>query len=588
MTFHSTNLQSKILSIKYQSELLDTDFEIRTAKIQAFKTLAVSLAGRLEPAVYLSGIDCGGGKSQLIQSFLRHWKAGGFRPDGGVLIALSRIDEVKRFADECELSKEDYAVFTSKEAVNSYGLGRERAGQARVLFTTQQMIGARMKATGSFEALEEFHFNGKPRSCRVWDESLDFASSVVIPIDTLWALPTKLRDRFPKVIQELDSFLAAMVAIGSGNEIAVPSSFEVIFDGVMAAMEHVGLIKAEQEAVRSLVALAGIKVGIEAGVNQQLALMGASQPFPADFLPITVFDASARLRHSYALQEKHRKNVVRLASSVHDYRNVTFRLAKTAMGIDRLSNPAHRAAVLSAAASVINGDGDDYLVIHHMAKAGRFDIEAELRSLVKDKSRLQFAHWGNHCASNDYRHIKKVIVLGTWRKPDWVYGAMAMASSGLGYDEATSDVRRVIRLSEQSHDLMQAVGRSNVRNVVDGVAGDVEVYAFMTPEEGLEARIGTTFPGCTVEAWQPIEKAASGQLAALISYLSSTLSMAGQKVKKMEVRAALGIKYAQGLSQLIDDDRFKQFVLGAGIVVKHTSFQRLALSQPQDLLRGSI
>jgi hypothetical protein len=573
MAFNIYDDLTRIFRSIYINEYVRTNLlPARLALLEAVSTVLRALAGTLAPAYYLCGVDCGGGKSTLIKDILRIWKRLGFKPNGGVIVALHTLEEVAAFATDCGLSPSDYAVFTGEERLNRYGRGRDGVNDAPVLFTTQQMALARMDRYGSFGGITQFHYKGRPRRCRLWDESLEAAPGVVIPLDTLRSLPGKLRRLYPTFVAVLDDLLAAIESIGEANCIIVPGSIKAESGSIVPVISELGLLKEEQEAVRKLAMLAGQTVGVEPGMHGQQALIGAGRSLPADFMPVIVFDASVRLRDGYRLQERYQGNVVRLPGVEHSYVDTAIHLWKAPMGTDKLADPIYRGRILSVAADLINADPDeDWLVIHHKARDGGHDIAAELRALLTDKRQAQFVHWGAHYGSNAYRETRKVIVLGTWRKPDWVYAAMYMASSGRGYEAVTLDGRRQLRQREHDHDLMQAVGRSNIRNVVEGVAGKADVYLLASPEKGLEDRILGTFPGCRLIPWQPIERAATGHLAAAIAYLAP---MPVGIVAKQAVRKALGISTASGFRHVTEDKRFVRFLTQAGIMMERYKFVR--------------
>jgi hypothetical protein len=551
----------------------------RRAFREAAQALYRALMGNLPPALYLVGVDCGGGKSTFIKAILRSYKQAGFKPDTGILVALPTLKGVDEFANGCGLGPGDFAVFTNDRKLNAYGRGRDGANEAPILFTTQQMAWARMERHGSLSAVEEFHYNGKPRLGKIWDESLDAAQGVAIPLDTLRLLPNKLRKRFQPFVAILDVLLTAVDGAALRTPVAVPSAIKEAAAPIIATLKNLKetkLTKDEAEVVRRLNSLAAQTVGIERGMHDQRYLLGVVNPLPADFMPALVFDASIRVRDPYRLMEQHRKNIVRLPVVEHCYAATTIHLCKVSTGSDKLAEHGHRAMLLAAAAELINADADDdWLVIHHMAKEDGYDIAAELKALLNHKRQAVFVHWGDHLASNDYREIRKVIVIGTWRKPEAVYAAQLMASSGLGYDAITPEDRRRFRLAEQSHDLMQAVGRSNIRNAVDGLAGEVEVYLFASSETGLEDRICGVFPGCKIVPWEPVDKAASGHLAAVMGHLHSSMVVgSADEIRKKDIRAALTLSTSQGLRNVTKDKRFQRFLTQAGIRMERNKFVR--------------
>jgi len=222
-------------------------FPVRKAKLEAFSAIVKALAGSLTPKYYLCPLDTGYGKSQTILAFLEEWRNAGFLPEGSVLVSLPRLDEVDRFASGCQLSKSDYAVVTSKKSINRFGLGAERANEARVLFTTQRQVFNRCREYDSFAEVEALYYQGKPRDCIIWDESLEATQGVTIQLDHLLALPVVLRDLYTPVVAELDAFLETIRTVGKGGKVIVPPPLSEMFREKLPWKVAKGLLPTSQQ-----------------------------------------------------------------------------------------------------------------------------------------------------------------------------------------------------------------------------------------------------------------------------------------------------------------------------------------------------
>lgn len=136
------------------------------------EALGKCLSSSCKPLFYIAPIPCGGSKSRTVQTFIRRWKDSGFPGEGSILIMLGTYDEVNSYIAGCGLDRADYACWSKKSPYARYGLGRSAAGRARVLFVTHEQVRRRVIEAGSFGAVKDFHFRGKPRSLRLCDEGL--------------------------------------------------------------------------------------------------------------------------------------------------------------------------------------------------------------------------------------------------------------------------------------------------------------------------------------------------------------------------------------------------------------------------------
>ena len=146
--------------------------EAEVALAALLETMEAALERRLLPRFYLSSIDPGMGKSRGVLAFLLEFVRRGGEPDNGILVCLATWDEVKRMIDAAGLPACSFGVLTSNDKLNA--MGRSVAKAAPILFTTHQMVARRRGLP------EAFHYCGKPRALKIWDEGMMPAEPVVI------------------------------------------------------------------------------------------------------------------------------------------------------------------------------------------------------------------------------------------------------------------------------------------------------------------------------------------------------------------------------------------------------------------------
>jgi hypothetical protein len=134
-------------------------------------------------------LDPGVAKTQTAVHYIRNLLRSPDRKDVGVLYCVSRLAEVETLIEE--LGLEHVGVFTSSKEHND--LATTKPDEARVLITTQQKVDAILSDKDSFLKLEEFHYQGKPRQVRIWDETMMAAEELTIDLNRLGALADVLR-----------------------------------------------------------------------------------------------------------------------------------------------------------------------------------------------------------------------------------------------------------------------------------------------------------------------------------------------------------------------------------------------------------
>jgi hypothetical protein len=428
---------------------------------------------------------------------------------------------------------------------------------APVLFTTQEMLRRRCQGR-SFADAEELHFKGFPRSLRVWDEAFLPAAPKHFRKDTLVQPLEDLRLHASReTMAALDALTDSLRAESIGEVVQVPEAVRHAYTALPGRRKDKG------DKWADLRLLAGQPAVVSYCNQKGLHLAGAALPTPLDFAPALILDASGRVRQPYKTLEASGK-LKRLADAPVDYRNLRIRHWDRAASRSALDSDKARHEVLAGIAQTISASEPDerWLIVHHKAKDGQgYDILQELGGLVGNPERLAGIHWGNHHGTNDYRDIRRVVVLGPWGFPQPAYSALHVAAEGpleLATDKETLDA---IKRGENAHHLLQAICRASVRQGTEGVCGDCEVL--VVGKYGADAQdvFQETFPGAHVSGWRPKGQELTGSALKVAQVIQEAFEVPGvQAVPKGDISTALGWTTTEQLRRVILKPDFKAWM----------------------------
>ena len=539
------------------------------------ETLEDGLRGLLSSNFYLSSIDPGIGKTLAVCQFLKVWRERGFDPASSILVGVSRLEEIKTYLDQSGLLTDEIGVLTSDPIMNRLGVSSERHGNARVLFTTQQMIESRTR-TRRFGDVNEFHYQGSPRTLRLWDETIVPAKPVVIKRDSLIALAEPLRPTEPAFIESLASFTKGLTEDRVGQSIRVSQELADQAPALRLGDPRRESISLEgQKALEDLRLAGRVEMALHNDPRLGLCLVGAVLQLPDDFMPCVILDASGRVRATYELWSKHRRNIVKLPPAANDYSPLTIRTWQTPCGKVGFATPSGRQHLLGPIAEVINEDtGKRWLLVHYKLRNDEF--MQELRPLILSPDRVASLTWGCHHGTNAYRDFDNIILVGssTYRTPD--YPALAIAASGLPPQEADSIDLQGLRHGEQMHQILQAMCRSSVRNSSGGVSGSCNAYVIASRSLGLRERLQRTFPGAKVSVWIEPEQRFRGKAGKAFDYLLEKFAdETVQEVPKREVRLFVGSSPKSFPTNVIRYPGFRDALTAEGINIETHYFRRV-------------
>ncbi|WP_334380402.1 hypothetical protein [Bradyrhizobium sp. AZCC 1577] len=499
--------------------------------------------GTCLPAVFVSSLDPGVGKTQLLIHFLRELLRSKDHQNVAAMVCVNRKDQIKLIAEDAALDQ--FAVLTADDEMN--GIATAQVDDARVLFTTQQMVEARCEQTHSFTAVTAFYYRGQPRAVRIWDESMLPGKPVTVSLDELRALPLHIRKVQPEFTDALDDLIKQVELATDGAQVTI-ADLQTRFDFPLhAAVRAVSEAAAGPpvrpsitvEIVQKLWCLLGRAVTVRKGWGA--AILDYRETLPNDLKPVLVLDASARVRTTYALWSEHRGGLVRLLSAHKNYSGLTINVWNRSGGKHAFATDGLIIAE-GVARTIQTRPAEQWLVVHHKP-TGEMDFEKLVRAkLSLNDEQVHFLTWGRHDATNRFAQVSNVILAGTLFFPDFLYEALgrlaaARPSSTGQFEEASS-----VRLGELHHGIIQALCRAAVRGFVNGNCPRTQAYVIANRWTGLPQSLLDVFPGAQIADWQPVPKALKGQPEQAFDFIAARVDEDPVRlVKFREVSNHLGI-----------------------------------------------
>ncbi|MEC3911523.1 hypothetical protein U5A82_13940 [Sphingobium sp. CR2-8] len=437
----------------------------------------------------------------------------------------------------------------------------------------------RRRAGLSFNLSSDFFYKGSVRTLKVIDEGFLPSEFVCVPLDDIFGLYGKLRPKYPGLVVALQGAVPAYTAadgdvvrfpngMGYPNESELKARIPAITDDEIATLRH-------------LATLEGLEVEIADDDDKGLCIVACPRPLPDDFAPAVILDGSARVRHAYKVLEKSRPDFMRLPPCVHDYANLEINLWKRSAGKKALDNAAYREETIRCISEIINADEDQWLIINRKDNAAKYGylLRSEIEDQVLNPHRLEFTHWGKHKATNEFAHIKKVMVIGGYTYTHGTYRALYRACTGVMGGHIDKTQLAQIRQGEHMDHYLQGICRSYVRNAdpITGICGVAQVYIVAPINQASKASMEEMFPGAVVKHWSPVTKALKGQAARLVEEVLCRLPAGSHGIApKSEVLSAIGSKGT--MSNLLRIPGVRERLKAEGIDIETYRFVRITPS----------
>ena len=406
------------------------------------KTMTRMLSGDALALYFISSLDPGVGKSTAISTWLQAFiKSRQQFRSKGVLLGLERLEEIQRFVKDCGMPEDCFAVMVEDGAtcdgieLNSYGLGKYRAEEALVLFTTKAQI-QRRSCGRNFQEIQPFFYQGGPRAVRLWDEGFSCGTSVTINPNDFG----KLLSRMGEYSASCKHLVLKMISdTGSCNTGEVYTMPEL----PLTRAELLYSINWKTDEERELADMLGQMAGQPVTIREYRTKNSTSQimvdcvrAVPDDFAPCLITDASARVKAAYDIQQKYRQNVQWLTTpeQYKSYRNLTVSVWKRSSS--KVSILEDRDVIALEIAKVIASRPDEkFLIIRYLSQG--FLEEAVMELLPPENAipqgddklpRVNWRTWRQVTAVNHYRDIPNTIIVSPYFYREYAYESGAKAA----------------------------------------------------------------------------------------------------------------------------------------------------------------
>ena len=529
---------------------------------------------QLPPKVYLSSLCPGLGKSQTTLHFARALLASADHRGVGMLICVGRISEAASMASALANHKASVAVLTSDKDANALGgVSSDNIGSAQILITTQQRI-ERASDGRAFETIAAFHYNGAARAVRVWDEAWLPGVAVTLNPDDVGVLFKAAQKVSPAFNAALWAFAALLRTVESSDLVDVPDWQQlhgVSLQDLMAALPGGdGIVRDDDRMIAtSLFILAGRSARAWKDNKGGGVVLSYRDTLPEDLRPLLVLDASGRVRHTYHDMTQCR-DVVRLREGVKDYSPLTIHHWKTSGAKQGFKNNGAELA-RGIARTILTKPGEDWLVVVHRPDGRVGNVEKDVRRFLAKgivAGVVSFISWGSHMATNDFVDVGNLILAGTLFMRPSHYVALTHLAQDRPTADGLASQEEIERTTQGEHAnlVLQAVCRGRVRRSDGGRCYPMDAYIIASQRSGIAQALPTIFPGCTVKAWEPLEKPPlAGTLNDAAQFLRSEILRGVEWVSGRSIAVALGMDWANFHRRFVRTTDWAEVMAVAGV-----------------------
>jgi len=467
-----------------------------------------------EKSFFVSFLPCGIGKTTTLIQTIKAVLANKYYSPVSAIIFLSKLDEIKKLVKEFGIADDEFAVLTSDPELNR--LGCSKPNEARILFTTQQMLERRINEsdTRTFTELTDFHYHNKPRQIRVWDEAIMPSRVMTLVIRHLMKTIDDLARIDGKLASAVEKFIVSVKSRTNGELIEVPSlsEFDVTVEQAKDAMAH----DEYKESIEALFALSGKNARILTDNLYGSVSLQYADILPDDLAPMLILDASGLNRKTYEYWGKERGGMKFLYSPNKSYSGLTIHHWDRGSGKQALNPKAEDYKdIAKGIARTIDGihrdtatKDDRVLVVTRKPGPWVVDMEAAIKKELQTKTdNLAFTTWGQHTATNDFADCKHVILAGILQYSEASYEAYGLAAKKQPINEPLTKAEFIeTRTGEIASHILQATCRGMVRKAVgNSCPPGCHLYIIYSSDYvGEDKLMGMVFPDAQVTEWTPV------------------------------------------------------------------------------------
>lgn len=543
--------------------------------------------GSLDAALYLSALPAGTGKTATITAFARVMMESDAHSHVGMLIACNRVEEVAAVARAFSSQRDKACVIVGPKHPDVRAMGgQSEADTAQLVVTTQAALKASLRGGRSFDDAKRYHYQGSRRRVVAWDEALSFNRAVLLDVDTAVTLSKKMRHQSGEAADLLIQWSADLARAPTGP-IAVPD-FEGLGVDFPRLEDDVGDNEDQVAAAKMLSMLSGNSGWVLRENTKVSSLVHYVPELPLSLLPVIVTDASAAMgvHHvAYDQMKEGRRPIVRLKEALKTYRGLTIRLAPVAASRSVFREPkgTKAADLIDMVIRYIRSVGQDEVLVVTYGAAMRMSGIAErtikeaiaARLTEEERKRVHHLSWGRHTASNEFKRVQRVVLLGLNFLPNAAHHAASAAAlekpmrSHDPEDHPSDEQIRQMKEGMLKDSTFQALLRGHARLGQDGDCGKMEALIFQSPQTGLSEQdwLGM-FPGASIAADRSLmaPKGLTKKMQELSEIVLRRLSEGDVEMDYPSLYGALGMDRS-AFGRLVRKDEWVSWMSSIGLAV---------------------
>lgn len=530
------------------------------ALLDLLDTLESAANGGLEPAAYVAAIPAGCGKTASLAAFAAALMNSPHYTRTGMVIACNRVTEVRDMAVALAAYRDKLHIIVGQTNAEVLAMGAHtEAGQAQCVITTQAALKATMRTTRFFDRATRYHYQGARRAIVCWDEALTFNKPVVLDADTVGGLAKEMRRQSQEAATALKEWATALDRTPQGA-CSVPD-----FEAMGVCFHRLEDDVTDRDDLAAQAKMLGIISGSTGYVwkgNAGVALISHIPELPIGLLPVIVTDASAAVgvRHVSYEQMALNRRIVRLREAEKTYRNMALRIVPTAASRSTYRDKAStkgKELIEMAVRYIESVAPERVLVIGYkswmtMKGINERTIMAAIdaRLTPEAKARTHHLSYGSHTATNEYKTVRRIILMGlNFMAPAASYAASGAAldkpmRSNEPSDHPTAGQVEAMRVGMLRDATLQAILRGHARLGCDGDCGACEVVIPQTKQTGLSrSDYEGMFSGAVIiedRTLMPV-KLLTGNLLKLSAAVIQRLGAGDREMPDASLYRALGI-----------------------------------------------
>jgi hypothetical protein len=118
--------------------------------------------------------------------------------------------------------------------------------------------------------------------------------------------------------------------------------------------------------------------------------------------------------------------------------------------------------------------------------------------------------------------------------------------------------------------------RGNARSGISGIAGECDVYVFVSNKCDPVDCIKAALPNCKVHDWNALNRSLRGSAKKAFDYIDSYFATTtARSLTKANVSSHIGIESASSFARIIRSAVFKDHLNKIGVNVARTTFTRI-------------